>query len=66
MDKLLATMGKRTAAERVDRASRIDEPSRPVAIFGLRYLEEEAVEIQDIVGCQAGDGLTCSCIDDGE
>lgn len=37
-------------------------------IFGLRYLEEEAVEIHDVVGClvSSGGGLTCSCIDDGE
>lgn len=27
------------------------EQSNPPAIFGLRYLEEEAAEIHDVVGC---------------
>lgn len=61
MNQLNATTDK---TAKTDRSS----ASRDIAIFGLRYLEEEAMEIQDVVGClnRAGDGLTCSCIDDGE
>ena len=36
------------------------------AIFGLRYLEEEASEIMDVVGCMTnlpGLGTTTSCDD---
>jgi hypothetical protein len=40
------------------------------AIFGLRYLEEEAAEIHDVVGCMSSvAGRTAeslSCTDDGD
>ncbi|MBV9789664.1 MAG: herpeto-tandem family RiPP [Chloroflexi bacterium] len=36
------------------------------AIFGLRYLEEEAAEIHDIIGCQTISGTCTACSDDGE
>lgn len=34
-------------------------------IFGLRYLEEEATEIHDVVGCFTVQG-TCTPCDDGD
>lgn len=52
-----------------ERTARIkDQPMTKTPIFGLRYLEEEATEIHDVIGClvNQGGGLTCSCIDDGE
>ena len=33
-------------------------------IFGLRYLEEEATEIQDVVGCLRGVGTCTQCDDE--
>jgi Ribosomally synthesized peptide in Herpetosiphon len=33
------------------------------SIFGLRYLEEEAAEIHDVVGCRSSHGTCTSCDD---
>jgi hypothetical protein len=57
--------------QRVNHSRRqTSEPSplrkeRP-AIFGLRYIEEEAAEIHDVVGClsRVGGGGTCTSCDD--
>ncbi len=43
----------------------VRDSEEPV-IFGLRYLEEEAAEIHDIVGCQSISGTCTVCSDDGE
>jgi len=37
-------------------------PERP-AVFGLRYLEEEAAEIHDVVGCMIGTSTLTGCDD---
>lgn len=39
------------------------KPAGPARVFGLRYIEEEAAEIHDVVGCQMGGG-TCTTCDD--
>jgi hypothetical protein len=39
--------------------------SRP-NIFGLRYLEEEAAEIHDVIGCLRSLGTTTSCDDEDQ
>ena len=51
--------------------TRIDESVEPMtAIFGLRFLEEEAAEIHDVVGClirqetEEGPGLSFTGCDD--
>lgn len=33
------------------------------AIFGLRYIEEEATEIKDVIGCLRAAGSCTSCDD---
>jgi hypothetical protein len=39
--------------------------SRP-NIFGLRYLEEEAAEIHDVIGCLRSLGTTTGCDDEDQ
>jgi hypothetical protein len=38
-------------------------PSDRPAIFGLRYLEEEAAEVHDVVGCMIGLATLTGCDD---
>jgi hypothetical protein len=45
--------------------SRITEATPPV-IFGLRYLEEEAAEVHDVVGCTTVLGNSATGCDDSD
>ncbi|KPL91684.1 herpeto-tandem family RiPP [Herpetosiphon geysericola] len=47
----------------------LETKSEEVIIFGLTYLEEEAAEIQDVVGCLmpiGSDGYTVTGCDDSD
>ena len=51
----------------VSKTRRADEANKPgelPVIFGLRYLEEEATEIQDVIGCLRGVGTCTQCDDE--
>jgi len=48
-----------------DTAVAPDTASRPnTAIFGLHYLEEEAAEIHDVIGCLSSIGTCTNCDDE--
>jgi hypothetical protein len=49
------------------KSTRGNEPTKNVeipVIFGLRYLEEEATEIHDVVGCLRSVGTCTECDDE--
>ncbi len=49
----------------LERPTRIkDQPAPKTPIFGLRYLEEEATEIHDVVGCLRSVGTCTECDDE--
>jgi hypothetical protein len=54
--------------KQINRSQRPEATSKAVSkerasIFGLRYLEEEAAEIHDVVGCLSRAGTCTSCDD---
>jgi hypothetical protein len=46
------------------RADKANQTGELPVIFGLRYLEEEATEIQDVVGCLRSVGTCTQCDDE--
>jgi hypothetical protein len=52
---------------RTDAAVASATDARPgAAIFGLRYLEEEATEIHDVIGCLRSVGTATNCDDEDQ
>ncbi len=62
MEKL--TFDVTATMPRTLQAGEADKTGEQPAIFGLRYLEEEATEIQDVIGCLRGVGTCTQCDDE--
>jgi hypothetical protein len=56
------TMTRQTTQQTTP-ADRMVEVVEPAPIFGLRYIEEEAAEIHDVVGCRMASRTATHCDD---